>query len=226
MEDPVVTSNDVPVSGLSGAAGSEKFYKITVPAGQDFLNISISGGTGDCDLYVKRGAKPTTTSWDYRPYLIGNNESVEIANPTAATWYIMLRAYQAYSNVTLVATYGTTKVGNDFTADPDCAALWRFESGPLLVDSIGSNTLGTSTPTANAADYKEGEASGVNGYFRIDDRIWIRFRSERRRHPDSPWRFDEGHRFPVTGAGLSPGAETSPYTHSMPSASRIGGADR
>jgi len=225
VEDPVVTlSNDVPVSGLSGAAGSEKFYKITVPAGQDFLNISISGGTGDCDLYVKRGAKPTTTSWDYRPYLIGNNESVEIANPTAATWYIMLRAYQAYSNVTLVATYGTTKVGNDFTADPDCAALWRFESGQLLVDSIGSNTLGTSgTPTANAADYKEGEASGdtQNGYFRIDDAdldpgfplksgvatpqfsvaFWMNARTGSTQH---------------TGAAMfAKGAETGPYAYSF-----------
>jgi hypothetical protein len=178
VEDPVVTlTNDVPVSGLSGAAGNEKFYKIIVPAGQDFLNISISGGTGDCDLYVKRGAKPTTTSWDYRPYLIGNNESVEIASPAAATWYIMLRAYQAYSGMTLLASYGTTKLGNDFTADPDCVALWRFESDQLFADSIGSNTLSPATlaptgePSANITDYREGEASGDTqyGYFRIDD---------------------------------------------------------
>ncbi len=172
-EPSVVTlSNNVPVTGISGAAGNEKFYKIIVPAGQDFLNISISGGTGDCDLYVKKGAKPTTSSYDYRPYLIGNNESVEIENPAAATWYIMLRGYQAYSGVTLVASFGTSAVGNNFTSDPDCVALWRFESGQLTADSIGSNTLEISgAPEANTSDYKEGDASGdtENGYFRMDD---------------------------------------------------------
>ncbi len=172
--DPTVVTldNGVPVTGISGAAGSEKFYKITVPAGQDFLDIIMSDGTGDADLYVKRGAKPTTSSYDYRPYLIGNDETVEIDHPAAATWYIMIRAYQAYSGVTLVATYGTDKVGNDFASDPDCAALWRFESGQLTTDSVGSNTLEiVETVTAETSDHKEGEASAnlETGYFRIDD---------------------------------------------------------
>jgi hypothetical protein len=151
-------TNGVPVTGLSGATSSEDFYKIDVPPGQDFLNIEISGGTGDADLYVKKGAKPTTGSWDYRPYLIGNNESVDITNPAAATWYVMIRGYQAYSGVTLVATYGVTTIGNNFAVDLNCVALWRFESGQLTVDSIGTNTL---TPYAigvasSTSDYQEG----------------------------------------------------------------------
>jgi hypothetical protein len=140
-EDVVELDNGVPVSGLAGATGSEKFYKIVVPAGQEFLDIEISGGTGDCDLHVKKGAKPTQTSWDYRPYLIGNNETVHIENPAAATWYIMLRGYQAYTGVTLVASYGVTAVGNNFAVDPNCVALWRFEEGHLREDSIGTNLL-------------------------------------------------------------------------------------
>jgi hypothetical protein len=166
--------NGVPLTGLSGPTGSEKDYKIDVPAGQDFLTISISGGTGDCDLYVKKGSQPTTTSWDYRPYLIGNNETVEVEHPAAATWYIMLRAYQAYDGVTLVATYGTTKTGNNFTADPNCAALWRFESDALTADSIGGNTLVPQlAPDANSVDFKEGAASGdiKKGDFLIGDGV-------------------------------------------------------
>lgn len=158
IPDAVTTlTNGVPVSGLSAAAGSEDFYKIVVPAGQDFLNIAISGGTGDCDLHVKQGSKPTATSWDYRPYLIGNNETVQVTNPAAATWYIMLRAYQAYSGMTLVATYGSATVGNDFSADPACVALWRFEPGELITDTIGTNTLSLQyTPTSVTSDYQEG----------------------------------------------------------------------
>jgi len=153
-------TNGVPVPGINGAAGSEKFYKIDVPSGQDFLNIKIAGGTGDVDLYVKKGAKPTTASWDYRPYLIGNNEEVNITPPAAATWYIMLRGYQAYSGVTLTATYGVTAIGNNFAVDPNCVALWRFEPSKLTLDSKGTNKLtDINTVDVNTVDFKEGAGS-------------------------------------------------------------------
>jgi hypothetical protein len=86
-------TNGVPVTGLSGSAGVGQYFRIDVPAGQDSLEISTSGGTGDVDLYVKRGSLPTTTSYDYRPYKVGNNETVEVDNPASGTWYIMLRGY-------------------------------------------------------------------------------------------------------------------------------------
>jgi serine protease len=105
---PVSLSNGVPVTGISGSAGSEQFYMIVVPAGQDDLEIEISGGTGDCDLYVRRNAAPTTTTYDYRPYKVGNDETVSVANPAAGTWYIMLRGYTAYSGLTLVASYSAS----------------------------------------------------------------------------------------------------------------------
>jgi hypothetical protein len=98
-------TNGVPVSGLSGATGSQVYYRIAVPAGQGELTISISGGIGDCDLYVKRGSLPSTWNYDYRPYHYGNNESVTISYPASDDWYIMLRANAAYSDVTLVASY-------------------------------------------------------------------------------------------------------------------------
>ncbi len=156
-------TNGVPVTGLSGSSGSEKFYKIDVPSSQDFLTVEISGGTGDVDLYVRKGSKPTTTSWDYRPYLIGNEEKVEIENPAVATWYILLRGYQAYSGLTLTATYGgktpPLPMGNNFASDPDCVALWRFEPDALTIDSIGTNDLMNQSVTAETTNYKEGSAS-------------------------------------------------------------------
>jgi hypothetical protein len=156
-ETITVLTNGVPVAGLSGVAGSEKFFKIDVPAGQDTLTFETSGGTGDADLYVRKGSKPTTTSYDYRPYLVGNDEKVEIATPAAATWYVMLRGYQAYTGVTLVATYGVTLKGNNFATDPNCVALWRFEPDKLTVDSIGTNTLTNDNGvTVNVTNFKEG----------------------------------------------------------------------
>ncbi len=92
-------------ANLSAATGAAQMFSIAVPAGATGLTFSISGGTGDADLYVRRGSAPTTTAYDFRPYLDGNNETVTIAAPSAATYYVMVRAYAAYSGVTLRVAY-------------------------------------------------------------------------------------------------------------------------
>jgi len=101
----VVLTNGQTVSSISVAAGAWKHYKIAVPASQASLAIAMSGGTGDGDLYVKYGAQPTSSSYDYRPYLSGNNESVNVTNPAAGDWYISIYGYTACSGISLVATY-------------------------------------------------------------------------------------------------------------------------
>jgi pseudolysin/vibriolysin len=79
-------------------------YTMVVPAGKTSVVFTISGGTGDADLYVKLGSAPTTTSYTCRPYLTGNNETCTISNPTAGTYYVNVRAYAAYSGVSLKGT--------------------------------------------------------------------------------------------------------------------------
>lgn len=106
-----VLTNNVPVSDISGAQGSEQFWSIQVPAGQTSLVVTISGGSGDADLYVRAGSKPTTASYNCRPYLNGNNETCTITNPAAGTFYVMLRGYTAYSGVTLKAVYSASGGG-------------------------------------------------------------------------------------------------------------------
>jgi vibriolysin len=101
-------TNGVAVTGIGASTGSWKHYKITVPSGQTSLSIVMSGGTGDADMYVKRGAQPTSSVWDYRPYLNGNNETVTVSNPVAGDWYISLYAYSTFASATLKATYSGT----------------------------------------------------------------------------------------------------------------------
>lgn len=108
-------SNGQTVTGISVATGAWVNYKITVPSGQTQLKITMSGGTGDADLYVKRAAQPTLTSYDYRPYLTGNNETVTVANPVAGDWYIGIEGYAAASGVSLNATYSGSGGGGGCT---------------------------------------------------------------------------------------------------------------
>ena len=90
---------------ISGATGTDNRFTMVVPAGRTSLSFSISGGTGDADLYVRFGTAPTTTTYDCRPYRTGNTETCTITNIRAGTYHVNVRAYSAYSNVTLVGRY-------------------------------------------------------------------------------------------------------------------------
>ena len=98
-------SPGVPVTGLSASSGSDVVYTLQVPSGASNLAFQMSGGTGDADLYVRRGSAPTDSSYDCRPYRSGNNESCNFASPAAGTWYVRVKAYQGFSGVSLVGDY-------------------------------------------------------------------------------------------------------------------------
>lgn len=91
-------------SSLSGASSSWQHFPITVPAGTTSLTVKQFNGTGDADLYVRAGSQPTTTAYNCRPYLSGNNETCSFTNPVAGTWYVSVRGYTSYSGVSLTAT--------------------------------------------------------------------------------------------------------------------------
>ncbi|MDQ3494417.1 MAG: S8 family serine peptidase [Pseudomonadota bacterium] len=93
------------LTGLSGAAGSDQFYQVTVPTGASSLIVRTSGGTGDLDLYVRQGQAPTDTAFNCRPFLDGNNETCTIVSPAAGVWHIRLNAFTAFSGATLTAGY-------------------------------------------------------------------------------------------------------------------------
>jgi hypothetical protein len=93
----------VPTTSLSGGIGSDSYFKLTVPSGATSLQISTSGGVGDCNLYVAYDYQPNLLDYDYCPFLDGNNETVTIPNPAAGDWHIMLDGYNSYNGVTLLA---------------------------------------------------------------------------------------------------------------------------
>src|SRR5690606_18132599 len=81
------------------------------------LNFSISGGSGDADLYVKAGSAPTDSSYDCRPYKSGNSETCSFASPSATTYYVRVKAYSSFSNVSLVGDYTASVPNNAPTAN-------------------------------------------------------------------------------------------------------------
>ena len=92
-------------SNLAGATDSNTHFVVQVPTGATNLAVSTSGGLGDVDMYVKFGAAPTLTSHDCISAYPGNAESCGVAAPKEGKYHVMLNGYEAYSRVTLSATY-------------------------------------------------------------------------------------------------------------------------
>jgi vibriolysin len=97
----------VAVTNQSAATGASVNYTLVVPAGATNLTFTTSGGTGDSDMYVKFGSAPTDTVYDCRPYKSGNAETCTFAAPSAGTYYVRLKAYSAFSGLSLIGDYTT-----------------------------------------------------------------------------------------------------------------------
>lgn len=100
--DVTPLARGVAVSGLLAPAALRHF-RVVVPAGSTALRIRASGSS-DPDLYVKKGAKASTSAWDYRSATAGRtDESVDVTTSStpqplaAGEWFVALSARAAGS---------------------------------------------------------------------------------------------------------------------------------
>lgn len=101
---PTLTSGTGVTIAGTGPRGTQAYRKIVVPAGATSLTVTITGGTGDVDMYIRPGGVPTTTNNACASENGGNTENCTIANPTAGTWFILLYLWDPYSGARLTAT--------------------------------------------------------------------------------------------------------------------------
>ena len=174
-------------TGLAAATGASLSY--SYPAnGATAIKFVTSGGTGDADLYVRRGSPPTLTAYDCRPYTGGNSETCEFNPAGSGTYYVMIQGYSAYSGVTLTVsaagagaptteTSCTDGTDNDSDgavdcADSDCAGdaacggtAWTVISSTNFESGMGAYTLGGT------------DASRVSGSFANSPTYSVRIRN-------------------------------------------------
>ncbi len=103
----LMAGDHLPVSLALGDSGqghleatdAEKLFKITV--GRK-LRIRLEGPAGqDFDLYVKRGATPTTSDYDAVGYTSSADEQVIIDGVAPGDYYIMVRSYRGQGDYQL-----------------------------------------------------------------------------------------------------------------------------
>ena len=100
-------SGTVLVSGTAQsvtlATNASKLYYITVPTGKTSLTFTLSGGTGDADLYARMTTAPTTTSYTKKSDGSTNTETITFSAPAAGTYYLLVNAYAATNGASVKA---------------------------------------------------------------------------------------------------------------------------
>lgn len=89
----------------SGARGSGRLFRIFVPTGTTSLTFTLRGGTGDADIYVRRGTPPTNASYTFFSFNGGNDEDIVVPTPASGTWYVLVDLWDPYAGAVLTATY-------------------------------------------------------------------------------------------------------------------------
>ncbi len=149
----VVLQNGVAATGLAGATGVDLKFTLAVPAGATSLKFVMAGGTGDADLYVKFGSAPTTSSYDCRPYLGGNNETCNITTAQAGTYYVLVHGYTAYSGISLTGSYSTSTGGS-------CAAGFTSYTGSLSGTGVSQIQPGGTSYVSSVSGTHSGVLTG------------------------------------------------------------------
>jgi hypothetical protein len=77
--------------------GQWKYYYVTIPQGSSNLNISVAQqGAGDVDLYVKKGAVPTTSGFDFADSSTRASFHINVPSPqVGASYYFGFYGYAA-----------------------------------------------------------------------------------------------------------------------------------
>ena len=78
----------IDVTATVALAVEDRYVTPLLPAGAYTFAIT---GTGDADLYVKQTSKPTTVSYDCRPFLPGSNETCTITLAAPTVLFVMVR---------------------------------------------------------------------------------------------------------------------------------------
>ncbi|MCB5167679.1 collagenase [Streptomyces bambusae] len=92
-------------SGLKAPTGDHRYFYVNVPAGTTSLKITVSGGTGNADLYYNPTKWASKTAYTKRSVKTGNSETLTIKNPKPGYVYLSLYAKKGFGKVKLTTEF-------------------------------------------------------------------------------------------------------------------------
>ncbi len=76
-----------------------RFFRVQVPEGARGLHVRTHGGTGNVDLFVRKGSVPTNQTFDFASTNAGNDDGVDIDSPIGGAWKIGMYRASEYADV-------------------------------------------------------------------------------------------------------------------------------
>ncbi|GGQ60664.1 protease [Kitasatospora griseola] len=92
-------------SDVAATVNNYAYFYLWVPAGTTSLTVTVSGGTGNADLYYNGANWATTGSYTAKSANSGNTETITVANPPAGYNYVSLYAQQGFSGASVSTSY-------------------------------------------------------------------------------------------------------------------------
>lgn len=104
---PQVCGASDSATGLSGSKRTKINRTFEVDGCATSVTFTLSGGSGDADLFVRYGSTPTNRRFDCSSTNNGNEETCTITNPQAGTWYVQIKSGSnaGFSGVSFNADY-------------------------------------------------------------------------------------------------------------------------
>lgn len=168
------------VAGIGADKDVELGYRLDLAAPASSLTVTLSGGTGDADLFIARDERPSTRD-DYHDCQSGGPTTAERCQLTsieAGSYYILLHAFTTFSGATMTITldgavipYNIELVFIDHgTATQDSAVTAAAQRWMTLL-TVDVPDIDFSTQTVSANSCLDGQPA-VND--KVDDiRIFV-----------------------------------------------------
>ncbi len=139
---------------------------------------AVLSGNGDADLYVRKGAAPTVTAYDCRPYKTGSAETCSVTGP--ADVYVGVNGYAASSTFQLTVTWVDSGVGTVTPPPPPPATTGVLDtSGAVALHELkiftvplaAGQKVSVKTSAPNDVDLyvKLGVAPSTSAYDQVSD---------------------------------------------------------
>ncbi|RKH34737.1 hypothetical protein D7Y13_23640 [Corallococcus praedator] len=102
-------TNGVPVGNIGTSAGSWScIYLFYIPTGVTSVQFVTGGGTGNGDLYVRRGSSPNESTYDCKSSGYSNTETCTVPAAQSGIYYARMYGQGTFSGASLTASYSIT----------------------------------------------------------------------------------------------------------------------
>ena len=116
----------IPFTPVSGNSNSDRHFHINTTLDVNRLEIQLTGGSGDADLFLSMNDVPSKDDYDAASSTFGNDEFIYVNSPLAGTYHILVSGWSGFEGSTITASFADT---SDYV--PEIKPIKLFNEEPV-----------------------------------------------------------------------------------------------